>query len=179
MDTTYVKRSLGVLDSGGVTISRLEDADPLLQGGYGTRSEAGDGALLAPWEALYLLAEDRLHVSDAATGDALTFQTVLSRFREDDPEVWTRYLIYRDLRKRGYVVRDGMGLGIDFRLYARGTYGEKAAKYIVYAVCEGTPIPVQKLQEALTISLNMKKRLIVAVMDRRGEIVYYSLGTFN
>jgi tRNA-intron endonuclease len=179
MDTMEVKRSLGVLAAGAVTIPRREDADPLLQGGYGTRCDAGEGVLLSPWEALYLLAEDRLQVSDVATGDALGFQTLLSTFREDDPEVWTRYLIYRDLRKRGYVVRDGMGLGIDFRLYARGTYGEKAAKYIVYAVCEGTPVPVQKLQEALSIALNVKKRLVVAVMDRRGEIVYYSLGTFS
>ncbi len=176
MDTMEVK---GVLEEETVVIQSLEDAEPLLQGGYGTRRDEGEGSILTPWEVLYLLAEDRLKVFDAATGEKLDFQVLLSKFRDVDPEVWTRYLIYRDLRKRGYVVRDGMGVGIDFRLYARGTYGKKAAKYMVYAVCEGTPIPVQKLQEALRIALNMKKRLIVAVMDRRGEIVYYSLGTFS
>ncbi len=176
MDMLEVK---GILEEGAVLIQSLEDAEPLLQGGYGTRRDEGEGSVLAPWEALYLLVENRLKVFDVATGEDLDFQFLLNKFRGVDPEIWTRYLIYRDLRKRGYVVRDGMGLGIDFRLYARGTYGEKAAKYIVYAVCEGTPIPVQKLQEALHVALNVKKRLIVAVMDRRGEIVYYSLGTFN
>lgn len=176
MDMLEVK---GVLEEGAVLIQSLEDAEPLLQGGYGTRRDEGEGSVLAPWEALYLLVENRLKVFDVATGEDLDFQFLLNKFRCVDPEIWTRYLIYRDLRKRGYVVRDGMGLGIDFRLYARGTYGEKAAKYIVYAVCEGTPIPIQKLQEALHVALNVKKRLIVAVMDRRGEIVYYSLGTFN
>lgn len=169
----------GVLEAGKVLIQRQDDADPLLQGGYGTPRDDDEGSVLSPWEALYLLAENRLKVRDGETGEDLAFHILLGRFRAIDPDVWTKYLIYRDLRKRGYVVRDGVGLGIDFRLYARGTYGEKAAKYLVYAVCEGTPISVQAIQEVLFIALNMKKKVVVAVMDRRGEIVYYSLGPFT
>ena len=168
----------GVLEAGKVLLPSHDDADPLLQGGYGTPRDDGEGSVLSPWEALYLLAEHRLKVRDGATGEDLAFPVLLSKVRVLDPDVWTKYLIYRDLRKRGYVVRDGVGLGIDFRLYARGTYGEKAAKYLVYAICEGTPISVQAIQEVLFIALNMKKKVIVAVMDRRGEIVYYSLGAF-
>lgn len=168
----------GVFEAGKVLIQSPDDAAPLLQGGYGTPRDDGEGSVLLPWEALYLLAEHRLKVQDAETGEDLVFHLLLGTFRTIDPDVWTKYLIYRDLRKRGYVVRDGVGLGIDFRLYARGTYGEKAAKYLVYAVCEGTPISVQAIQDVLFIALNMKKKVIVAVMDRRGEIVYYSLGPF-
>lgn len=168
-----------ILEEGQVVIPSNEDAEPLLQGGYGSPREDGGGLVLAPWEALYLLAEDRIKVCDGIAGEELDFQFLLNKFRLADEEVWTKYLIYRDLRSRGYVVREGMGLGVDFRLYDRGAYGEKAAKHIVYAICEGSPTSIEKLQESLTIAQNMKKQLIVAVMDRRGEIVYYSLDQFN
>jgi tRNA-intron endonuclease len=162
-----------------VLIPSGEDAEPLLQGGYGYRRENKEGSVLSPWEALYLLAENRLIIYDGETRIELDFQSLLSRFRAFDENVWSKYLIYRDLRSRGYVVRDGVGLGVDFRLYARGTYGEKAAKYIVYAICEGTPMLIKQIQQTLFIAQNMKKQLIIAVMDRRGEIVYYSLSQFN
>lgn len=168
-----------VLKGNRVVIESLGEAEPLLQGGYGSPLEDGGGSTLSPCEALYLVSEKRLKVVEGEGGLELGFRELLNKLRAVDEDVWTKYLIYRDLRKRGYVVRDGVGLGIDFRVYARGTYGEKAARYIVFGVCEGTPVPVKRLWNILYIALNMKKQLIVAVMDRRGEIVYYSLGTFS
>jgi tRNA-intron endonuclease len=162
-----------------VTISDPTSAQALIEAGYGTTKNNGEECILSPWEALYLLAEDRLQIQDYQSQKPLTFQTLLTQYRKKDEEVWTKYLIYRDLRSRGYVVRDGFGLGVDFRLYARGTYGQKAAKYLVYTLCEGTPIATKKLRDIHLIAQNMKKQLIIAVMDRRGEIVYYSLGSFH
>jgi tRNA-intron endonuclease len=164
---------------GRVTISDPVSAQSLVEAGYGFAKSNGEKCSLSPWEALYLLAEDRLQVQDRPSQKPMTFQTLLTRYRKDDEEVWTKYLIYRDLRSRGYVVRDGFGLGVDFRLYARGTYGKKAAKYLVYTLCEGTPIATKKMRDIHLIAQNMKKQLIIAVMDRRGEIVYYSLGSFH
>ena len=168
-----------IFKEGTVIVPDPEDANPLLQGGYGVSREDEESSTLSPCEALYLLSEDRIKILDGETEEEIDFQSLLIKFRLIDDEVWNKYLIYRDLRSRGYVVRDGIGLGVDFRLYARGTYGEKAAKFIVYAICEGTPTPIQKLQEILFIAQNMKKQIIIAVMDTRGEIVYYSLQSLN
>jgi tRNA-intron endonuclease len=162
-----------------VTISDQDTAQSLLEAGYGSAIDDSGGSTLSPWEALYLVAEDRLQVLDYQNEKPMTFQTLLGHFRKDDEDVWTKYLIYRDLRSRGYVVRDGFGLGVDFRLYARGTYGQKAAKYLVYTLCEGAPMATKRLRDIHSIAQNMKKQLIIAVMDRRGEIVYYSLGSFH
>ena len=38
---------------------------------------------------------------------------------------------------------------------------------------------VDKIREVLRLVQGMKKELMVAVMDRRGEIVYYTLGRLN
>ena len=167
-----------ILRSGEVIVPLKEDADILFQSGYGTLREDKSG-VLSRCETLYLVAEKRVKFLERAKGAEVTFQSLLERFRIEDPKIWTRYLIFLDLRSRGYVVKEGVGRGIDFRVYARGTYHVKAAKYVVFAVCEGNPIPANMLSEVLWMVQGMKKELIVAVADRRGEIVYYSLSWLN
>ena len=164
-----------VLEGKEVIVPLQKDAELLYQGGYGNLREKEQGSTLGSCEALYLVAEKRLHVVDSKDSKELNFTAVFDKLRSVDAETWTRYLIYRDLRSRGYVVRDGFGFGIDFRLYERGKYGEQAAKYIVFGIREGNPIPISKLDEVLHFVQSTKKELILAVVDRRGEIVYYSL----
>ena len=72
-------------------------------------------------------------------------------------------------------MREGFGSGVDFRVYERGDYNKDTAKNLVVTVQEGKPIPVETLSHALTQSLSLKKELALAVMNRRGEIVYYSV----
>ena len=83
----------GVLEAGKVLLPSQDNAAPLLQGGYGTPRDDGEGAVLSPWESLYLLAEHRLKVRDGATGEALAFPVLLGKVRALDPDVWTKYLI--------------------------------------------------------------------------------------
>jgi tRNA-intron endonuclease len=88
-------------------------------------------------------------------------------------------LVYRDLRGRGYVVREGFGSGVDFRVYERGDYRKDTARYLIVNVQEGKPISVSDLTNVMTQSLSLKKELILAVMNRRGEIVYYSVSELS
>lgn len=155
-----------------------DDADVLLQNGYGTIRE-DKAVILSQCEVLYLMSEKRVKVVEGAESVEISFKSLLDRFKIEDPDIWTRYIIFLDLRSRGYVVKEGVGEGIDFRVYERGMYHIKAAKYIVFAVCEGSPIPASKLCEVLQMVQGMKRELIVAVVDRRGEIVYYSISWLN
>jgi len=163
---------------GEVVVRSQGDVDMLDQNGYGTRQE-DKSLLLSPCEVLYLVAENRIKVVEGTESGEVPFQSLLGRFRGNDAQVWTRYLIFRDLRSRGYVVKEGVGLGIDFRVYERGQYHTKAAKYVVFAIIEGNPLPASKLGEVLQLIQGMKRELIMAVMDRRGEIVYYSVSWLN
>jgi tRNA-intron endonuclease len=153
-----------------------EDAVSFLhERGYGEFDKDKHVITLAPYEVLYLSLDKKLSVIDPDTELALSTSELLERFRLETPEIWTRYLVYRDLRDRGYVVREGFGFGIDFRVYDRGQYGKKAAKYIVFGMNEGTPVPISKIAQILTYVKSLKKEMILAVIDRRGEVVYYSV----
>ncbi len=149
--------------------------DALAERGFGSRR---DGRLiLEPWEALYLLEKGKLRVVDE-DGRELGFQELLAELRRVDEATWARYLIYRDLRERGYVVKRGFGPEITFRLYGRGEYGRKEARYVVFGLLEGSPVRLSVLEELLRRAQAVKKELILAVVDRRGEVVYYSLSSW-
>ena len=160
-----------------VTVSSPEGIEEFSLKGYGITE---DGKLsLAFHEALFLLGKSAITVKDEATNKKLQFQELLKRFQSIDKDAWVRYLIYRDLRSRGYVAREGFGLGIDFRVYERGDYGKGTAKHLIFGIQEGQPVSIEKLARTQRYVQNLKKSLILAVINRRGEIVYYSLSELN
>lgn len=156
-----------------VLVSSPEGIEGLSSRGYGV-SENGK-LTLTLYEALFLLGKGVIEVEDEETGEKMGFQNLLKRFQSADENAWVRYLIYRDLRSRGYVAREGFGLGIDFRVYQRGDYGKETAKYLIFGIQEGQPVSVEELARALGYVQSLKKSLVLAVINRRGEIVYYSL----
>ena len=84
-------------------------------------------------------------------------------------------MIYRDLRSRGYVVREGFGFGTDLRVYERGDYPKKPAKYVVFALDEGIEKGMSELQKSVKEMAKMGKEAIIAVIERRGEVIYYKV----
>ena len=166
-------KTTGVLIEKGIRIAEKNSIDALSQRGYGT---AENGVFtLAFYEALYLVDKELLEVKDK-NGKEVDFQSLLQCYEKANENAWVNYLVYRDLRSRGYVVREGFGAGIDFRIYERGAYGKDTASYLVLGTQEGKPLPINDLAATLQQCQSQKKELILAVMNRRGEIVYYSVG---
>jgi len=167
IEATYQEDKVSVSDED--TVSFLNER------GYGELDKDNHILTLTPYEVLYFILDKKMRVLDSETESQMDTPGLLERFRLKDPEIWTRYLVYRDLRDRGYVLREGFGFGIDFRVYDRGEYGKKAAKYIVFGINEGAPVPISKIAQLLNQVKSLKRELILAVIDRRGEVVYYSV----
>lgn len=165
-------RIKGLLAEKGVRISKDQSANELSSRGYGVTEN--NELLLSFYEALYLLDRGMLEVEDER-GGKVDFQRLLQCYEGVDENAWAKYLAYRDLRSRGYVVREGFGLGVDFRVYERGEYGKDTAKHLILSIQEGKPISLEDLTRVLTQCQSLKKEMVLAVMNRRGEIVYYSV----
>jgi tRNA-intron endonuclease len=165
-------RSSGVLAEKGVVVAEQGSIDALTSRGYGTSED--EIFTLAFYETLYLADKGLLEVKDKK-GNAVDFQNLLHYYEAVNENAWVNYMIYRDLRSRGYVAREGFGARIDFRVYERGEYGKETAPYLVLGIQEGKPLGIEALADALQHCQSQKKELILAVMNRRGEIVYYSV----
>jgi tRNA-intron endonuclease, archaea type len=130
--------------------------------------------ILQPYEALYLLHSKRL-VLKTKKVKQVDFESLLNMTLRSDKDILTKFLIFRDLRSRGYVAKEGFGFGVDFRLYERGEFDKKAAKYVVFGINEGIQVKATDFSEALDQIIKMGKNAVVAVIERRGEITYYKV----
>ncbi len=83
------------------------------------------------------------------------------------------------MKTRGYVVKDGFGFGSDFRVYERGHFGEKGAKFLIFGLNEGQQAKMGTLQKKIDAITQMGKEPIIAVIERRGEVIYYKINKMN
>ena len=153
--------------------SEAEVTDRLSSRGYGVSEN--EKLTLSFYEALFLLSKGIIEIKSKKPKKKIGFETLLQRYQSFEKNAWVKYLIYRDLRSRGYVAREGFGLGIDFRVYERGEYGKETATYLIFGIQEGQPVTVEELARALKYVQSLKKKLVLAVLNRRGEVVYYSI----
>lgn len=156
------------------TYLKKEEVEQLVLKDYGVAKRKY--LIIDPLETLYLTFTNRIQVKKGKR--ILDFEELFQIFSKDNPTIFTQFLIYRDLRDRGYIVKAGYGERIDFLVYDRGDYPEKAAKYRIIGVDEGYPIGVLELIDILRFTTMSKKDLKIAVVERRGEVVYYSLKSF-
>ena len=165
-----------------VTLLNDEDSRVLESKGFGIRE--GKEFFLKDYEVLYLMYSDRLALTKKIDKNGrplgtIKFTDYVSFAVERDEQAWSRFLIFRDLRSRGYVVREGFGFPIDFRVYERGDYGIKAAKYIVFGLNEGKTMSLAELKKHVEQMSTMGKEAVIAVIERRGEVIYYKVAKWR
>ncbi len=168
-----------VLVEDRVVVPAHNDANSLYQDGYGSLLTEERPLTLNAFEALYLVERRRIAVVDETTRRRLLFQELLLRLSKDDPDTWTRYIVYRDLRERGFVARAGRDSNADLLVYERGMYGKRPPKYQIYTLWEGLRTPISRLGEVLDSAVEEERILRLAVVDRRGEVVYYTLSEMD
>jgi len=167
-----VRPFAALLDKGVITVTERDRFSELEESGYGGRE--GKGLALRDYEALYLLYVKKLDLADS-DGRKVSFERLAEISQKKAEDFWTKFVIYRDLRSRGYVVREGFGFGTDLRVYERGDYPKKPAKYVVFALDEGIEKGMADLQKSVKEMAKMGKEAIIAVIERRGEVIYYKV----
>ena len=134
------------------------------QGGYGRREK--DGLRLAPHEALYLVYRRKITV------EGHDFDSLFSVFAGQS-NVLRSFLVYRDIRERGYAVQTGPH---DFRVFRRGQRpGKGESLYLVRVVSERDPILFENLIREVRTAHNLRKLYVLAVVDDDDELTYYEV----
>ncbi|MGH1567554.1 MAG: tRNA-intron lyase [Nitrosopumilus sp.] len=145
------------------------------QKGYGEIEK--EKLFLKQFETLYLLYANKLILKKGKKH--IDFNSFMNICQRTDSGILTKFLIYRDLRNRGYVVKDGFGFGSDFRVYERGYFGKKGAKFLIFGLNEGQQEKMGNLQKKIEEITQMGKEPIIAVIERRGEVIYYKINKMN
>ena len=165
----------GEMMSDQTCISDKKMIHELEQKGYGELEK--EQLFLKSFETLYLLYSKKLILKKGKK--QIDFDFFMNICHKTNSDVLTQFLIYRDLRNRGYVVKDGFGFGSDFRVYERGHFGEKGAKFLIFGLIEGQQEKMGSLQKKIQDITQMGKEPIIAVIERRGEVIYYKINKMN
>jgi tRNA-intron endonuclease len=134
------------------------------QGGFG-RVERG-GLRLSPEEALYLVHRQKVEV------EGYPFEALLAVFG-GRPGLFRSYLVYRDIRERGYAVQPGLG---HYRLFRRGERpGTGRSRLLVRVLSERDIVDFEVIRSEVETSSHMRKDHVLAVVDDEGELTYYGV----
>ena len=161
----------GVLIKNQTIVLEPKLQQQLNQRGYGEIDQSK--LLLKSFESLYLLFTDRLTLFRGKKN--IDFDSFLQICKKQDKDILTKFLVYRDLRNRGYTVKDGLGFGSDFIVYDKPFSPKSPSKFLVFNLNEGKHEKISNLQKKIEQITNIGKEPIIAVVQRLGEIIYYKV----
>jgi tRNA-intron endonuclease len=161
----------GELVDEGVILSDEAEASQIYNKGYYGYPMSGGGLELDMLEASYLMEAGRLRVLVDDKDVDVSFLTRRAAEVSGDFEV--KFIVYRDLRQRGYVVKAHSD-DFDFRVFPRGGMPTTSpTKYWVMAISERAIFDISAFMEQLEKADRIRKELLLAVVDEEGDLTYY------
>ena len=132
-----------------------------------------EGLELSFIEALYLLEKEKIEIFDK-NEETVTASDMYTIIREK--QIFSHYLVYKDLRIRGYIVKTGFKYGSDYRIYERGrSPGDGHSNYLVKILSEEQEIKVRDFSSYVRVAHGVRKNLLLAVVDDEYDITYYDI----
>lgn len=142
------------------------------RGFFGTPD--ADGLGLDRYESVYLREMGRLElVGDG--GRAVEWPALFRRAVRAEGGFGVRYIVYRDLRQRGYVVRRSPPPTAFALLPRGGILNKTPAKFWVSTYSERQPFDLAELSGLAERAHGAKKSLLVAVVDEESDLTYYRM----
>ncbi len=89
------------------------------------------------------------------------------------PEFEIRYIVYRDIRMRGYIVKPDIQ-PVHFRVFPRGGKPSKTpSKYWVFAASERRMFDLGDMVTHIKRVQKARKKLLIGIVDEEGDLTYY------
>ena len=142
------------------------------RGNYGY-PRSGGGVDLDLVEATYLLECRRVEV--VGPDGPMTYEELFRHSATVVDGFDIKYLVYRDLRQRGFIVKYETG-DYDISVFPRGkTMSNSRPEFMVRAVSERNAIDISTFIREVSDTRERKKKLLYGVVDEEGDLTYYMM----
>ncbi len=163
-----------------IVIWNIEDSRTLFSEGYygkplgvpkpkGTSFDAP--LVLDLIEGCYLVEKKKLKV-DRMDGTRVSSEEIRRLCKKQYSDFDSKYLVFQDLRNRGYIVTPGIKFGCDFAVYERGP-GIDHAPYLVQVFRATDELTATGVVLAGRLATTVKKQFILAIPKSRQSKVEY------
>lgn len=133
----------------------------------------GDGLQLSIVESIYLLERGVIDIL-TKSGKKLSLKEFKKDIEKMQPDIELRFLVFRDLKKRGLIVKTGFKFGSHFRVYTKH-FDETHAEYLIQVVEKGYNCIWAEMSRAVRLAHSVNKEIIFARVDA-GKIDYIKFG---
>ena len=123
-------------------------------------------------EGCYLQEISKITISK--NGKNVSFDSLIKICRKEYHNFDKKYLVYKDFRKKGYVINPGIKFGCDFAVYQKGP-GIDHAPYLVQVYNKNDDISSTAVVLAGRLASSVKKQFILAIPHDKNKIDYLSL----
>jgi tRNA-intron endonuclease, archaea type len=124
------------------------------------------------FEALYLAEKAKMQVLEGKK--KLSFDKLMEHAKKLDSRILTKYIVFKDMRNRGYIVKTALKFGAEFRVYGKGKHpGQEHAKWVLYPVRESDNLTWHDFSAKNRVAHSTKKNLLIGIVDDENDCTYY------
>jgi tRNA-intron endonuclease len=124
------------------------------------------------FEVLYLLEKGKAEIIEDEK--QINIKSLLKKIKNLE-----EYIVFKDLRNKGRVVKEGLKFGADFRVYDKGKKpGKDHASHLIF-VTKDKSIIIREMTAKARIANTTNKSLLLAIVDNEEDVNYYQINWKN
>jgi len=153
-----------------VIVDEKKLKDALIQKGFGEKH--GKELVLDLKEAIYLVEKGKIEVKQ--DNKKVSARKLLTYASAREARFYSKYIVFKDLRERGYCVKTGFKFGFEFRVYPRGKRpGQAHTERVVKVFTQDDRKGMIELSRMVRLAGNLRTQCTIAVVDSENDINYY------
>jgi tRNA-intron endonuclease, archaea type len=133
--------------------------------------KSGEKITYSSYETLYLMEQNKLELY--LKNKRLTRQEAIKKFSSKNKDFSTNYLVFKDLRKKGHIVKTALKLGAQFRVYEKNQKTSDHAKWLLHVFNENSKLNWHNFSGINRAAHNTNKRVLIALVDSESSISYF------
>lgn len=156
--------------SGSSFFSNKKEAMNLCSESYFGELKEGK-VIYSVYEAFYLLEKKKAEL--VKDNKKIRFEQLLHSIK--DRRMKASYTAFKDLRDKGYVLKEGLKFGVDFRVYEKDAYRKDHAKYLLYILSEKEKLDLRNFSARSRVAHSTNKKLLMAIVDSEEDVTYFEI----
>ncbi|MEM0466970.1 MAG: tRNA-intron lyase [Candidatus Thermoplasmatota archaeon] len=165
----------GILKNTNVLVTNPNDIGRLYQRSCFGVMDSSSQLKLDLLEALFLLGEKKIQIYQQ--NQAVSFDELISYAFRFIPDIETQYLIFKDLRSRGLMIRPDPTH--QYHLLYQSTQNKKNIKAYISVFSERDSFQIATTQRQCTEAEKKHTELWYGIVDEEGDITYYTISKIN
>ena len=119
---------------------------------------------------------EKKKLSVKKNGKTVSKKQILAIGTRRENGFYKKFVVFSDLRDKGYVVKTGFKFGFDFRVYPKGKKpGEEHSQWVIEVKNQEEKFAMPELSRFVRMAQTLHTKALVAIVDAENETNYYEM----